>query len=296
MKQNIDVSVIVVSYNTKDLLIDCLHAVEEARKKGQWNVEIIVVDNNSTDGTDGIVQKTYPDIDFYKLKENRGFAGANNYGIQKSNGTYVLLLNSDVVVSPDVFSTMIPFMEKNPNIGVSTCKLVLSDGSLDPACHRGFPTPWASCTYYAHLEKLFPTSKLFASYHLGYLSKDSIHDIDSPSGAFYLVRRKVIDEVGLLDEDYFMYAEDLDWSYRIKQKGWRIVYAPLTRAMHHKKQSGRSSANRESSVLATSSFYDTMKIFYRKHYIKRYPSFFMNILFIIIDRMKERSLQKIDQP
>lgn len=261
----IDVSIIIVSFDTKDLLRTCLASLKEIKK-----AEIIVVDNGSSDGSADMVKKEFPGVTVVENENNVGFSKANNIGIKNAKGKYLLLLNSDTEVSQETIEKMSTFMEDHPEAGVATCKLVLAGGTLDPACHRGFPTPWAAFTYFAGLEKMFPESRLFASYHQGYKSMDAPHEIDSPSGAFYLVRRKVYETVGPLDEDYFMYAEDLDWSYRIKQAGWKIYYYPKAIALHHKKQSGRDSRDEALRRQTDRYFYQTMKLFYQKHYRHRY--------------------------
>jgi GT2 family glycosyltransferase len=204
---------------------------------------------------------------------NVGFAKANNIGIRKASGMYVLLLNSDTEVPPGAIGHMVRVMEEDPTVGVSTCRLLLPSGRMDPACHRGFPTPWAAFTYFSGLEKFFPTSAVFARYHLGYRKLNIPHEIDCPSGAFFLVRRAVITQVGLLDEDYFMYGEDIDWAYRIKHNGWRILFDPRVSVVHLKKQSGRDNRNKSLRVDTQRHFFETMKLFYRKHYRQNYPFF-----------------------
>lgn len=268
MKNRIDVSIIIVSYNTKDLLSVCLSSL--IKQKGSKSWEIIVVDNASSDGTSDLIKEKFPDVIFIQNKKNVGFSTANNIGLRRARGKYFLLLNSDTEVSEGSIEKVKQFMEKHPDVGVATCKLVLGDGSIDPACHRGFPTPWASLTFFLGLEKLFPRWRLFAGYHQGYKNMNEPHEIDSPSGAFYMVRREVIKSVGLLDENYFMYAEDLDWSYRIKQAGWKIFYYPKVTVLHKKKQSGRDSDDPSLKRITEMYFYDTMKLFYKKHYQHRY--------------------------
>ena len=177
--------------------------------------------------------------------KNLGFAAGNNPGIRRAKGRYILLLNSDTEVDADTFAKMLSYMDKNENVGASTCKVMLPTGDIDPSCHRGFPTPWASITYLLKLEKLFPTSVLFGQYHQGYKGLTTIHEVDCIVGAFFMVRANVIKKVGLLDEDYFMYGEDIDWCYRIKKAGWKIMFSPQTSILHRKKQSGRSNSSKK---------------------------------------------------
>lgn len=268
MKKLVDLTIVIVSYNTRDLLHTCLTSVTRAMAKNAW--EIIVVDNASTDGSVQMVKRDFPDVRVLDNSQNEGFARANNMGLRKGLGKYLLLLNSDTEIPKGTIEAVQVFLDQHPDGGVCTCKVLLPDGSIDPACHRGFPTPWASLTYFTGLERLFPHSKLFARYHQWYKGIDSVHEIDSPMGAFYMIRRDVIDSVGYLDEDYFMYGEDLDWSYRIKQAGWKIYYYPLVTVLHKKKQSGRESGDPALRQKTQRYFYETMKLFYKKHYSHRY--------------------------
>lgn len=271
-------SLIILNYNTRDLLRSCLQSIHNSQSTIH-NLEVIVVDNASNDGSLEMIKNDFPKIKLITNHQNYGFAKGNNIGIKEAKGKYILLLNSDTVVEKDTLPMMVKFMEDNPMVGVATCRVELSDGTLDPACHRGFPTPWASLTYFLGLEKLFPKSKLFAQYHQTYKNLNKAHEIDSPTGAFYLIRREVIEQVGLLDEDYFMYGEDLDWSYRIKKAGWKIMYAPDVKITHFKKQSGQANVDPLEQKKATDYFYQTMKLFYQKHYQDKYP-FFVNWLMI----------------
>lgn len=261
----VDVSIVIVSFDTKDLLRTCLSSINGTKKS-----EIIVVDNASSDGSVGMVESEFPHVSVVANDRNVGFSAANNIGMKRAKGKYLLLLNSDTEVSQKAIEEVMRFLDLHPDAGGATCKLILDDGKIDPACHRGFPTPWAAFTYFVGLEGLFPGSHLFARYHLGFKDMSKPHEIDSPSGAFFMVRREVTQKVGLLDEDYFMYAEDLDWSYRIKKAGWKIYYYPNVWALHHKKQSGRDSRDEALRRQTDRYFYQTMKLFYQKHYRHRY--------------------------
>jgi GT2 family glycosyltransferase len=283
----LDLSVIVLSYNTKELLRGCLRSVF-ASKLNSYKIQVIVVDNASSDGSQPMVKSNFPKVKLIENPQNYGFTKGNNIGIANSEGKYLLLLNSDTVVFPDTFKTMLDFMESNLKVGVATCKVEFPDKTLDPACHRGFPTPWNAFTYFSGLEKLFPKIRLFGGYHLGWKDLDKIHEIDTPTGAFYLVGKKVIEEVGVLDEKYFMYAEDIDLSYRIKAAGWKIMFVPKTKIVHFKKQSGREKKEKGKitkeakaiRVRAIRCFFETMKIFYDKHYKDNYP-FLVRFLVIL---------------
>ena len=272
-----DLSIIIVNYNTKDYLSRLLPSV----KKACYGLrsEVFVVDNASHDGSPQLVKRRFPWVKLIALRKNLGFAKANNRALKRARGRYLLLLNSDTKVFSSTFFQMIEFMEKHPRAGLATCRVELEGGELDPACHRGFPTPWAAFTYFAGLEELFPHSRLFAQYHQGWKDLSRPHQIDSPSGAFFFLRRQAFLQVGLLDERFFLYGEDLDYAYRLKQAGWQVWYYPGTKIIHYKKRSGRlrgygkkiTQEVKKERLKAIGHFYDTMKLFYQKHYLNRYP-------------------------
>lgn len=271
MKQKhhpIDLSIIIVSYNTKDLLFDCLGSIAKTA-----NCEVIVSDNGSTDESVAMVKREFPWVRCIENKENIGFSAANNRGIAFARGRYILLLNSDTVVPPGSLESMITFMDAHPEAGAATAKLLLTDGSMDPACHRGFPTPWVAATYLVKLEALFPRTRLFGEYHQGYKDLETIHMVDVISGAFFFVRKRVIDEVGLLDEDFFMYAEDIDWSYRIRKQGWNIYFNPHIQVLHKKGQSGRTHGQLVRRKKTEILFHQNNWRFYTKHFASTYPPF-----------------------
>jgi GT2 family glycosyltransferase len=280
--KSIDLSIIIVNFNTKDLLRECLMSLANNEYE-KYSIEVIVVDNASVDGSMDMVKKEFPSTIIIQNSENTGFAKANNIGIKKSKGRYILLLNSDTEVNHSTIATMLDYMEKNADVGVSTCKLLLRDGSMDPACHRGFPTPWAACAYYLKLEKFFPKSPLFAAYHQTYKNLATIHDVDIISGAFFLVRRSVASSVGVLDEAYFFYGEDMDWCIRIKRAGWRIIYNPTVTILHKKKQSGRANTDKARRVRTDIYFYTYNKLFYEKNYDATYPAWVMKSIYALFD-------------
>ena len=269
MNMQPDVSIIILTYDTQKLTLSCLQSITKTTW-GKVTKEIIVVDNASNDTTVESIQRDYPHITLVKNQKNLGFAAGNNVGIKKAKGKYILLLNSDTEVRSDSIPSMILFMKSHSKAGASGCRLDFPDGTMDPACHRGFPTPWAACTYFAGLEKLFPRTRIFGQYHMGYLDITKPHQVDCISGAFFLTRRDVIESVGMLDERFFMYGEDIDWAYRIKHNCWEVWFNPDVRIIHYKKQSGRESNVKESKGVAEQHFLNTMKIFYQKHYEKKY--------------------------
>ncbi len=272
-----DLSIIIVNYKTKDLTLQTLDSVFKT-KKPQGKMEVFLIDNASNDDTPQVVRKRFPLVKIIQLPKNLGFAGGNNLGLRKAKGKYQLLLNSDTIIQKDTLVKMIKFMDENPKIGLSTCRINLVNGQLDPASHRGFPTPWASLTYYLGLEKMFPKSKIFAQYHQGWKNLKTTHEIDTPVGAFFFLRKKAINQVGLLDEQFFMYGEDIDLAYRIKQAGWQVVYTPITKITHFKGASGLrkkvqnklTPEAREQRAKTTKEFFKAMKLFYQKHYKKKY--------------------------
>lgn len=264
-----DLSVIIVNFNTKELLQKCLQAVLDSQTA--FSHEVWVVDNASTDGSVEMVKAEFSSVKLLESKENVGYAKANNQAIKKSQARYVLLLNSDVEVSTDTFDKMLSFMDNNPTVGISGCKVIKPDGRLDKACRRSFPNPVNAFFRLFGFSLLFPKS-LLASYNLGYLPEDEIAEIDSVMGAFLLIRRAVIEKIDLLDEDFFMYGEDLDFCFRAKKAGFKVMYVPITTVVHYKGSSSRKQAN-----LALYEFHRAMQVFYDKHYRSRY-NFLVNFL------------------
>lgn len=197
---NVDVSILIVNYNTCRLTMDCLRSVYDSETN--FSYEIILIDNNSHDDSVEMISREFPGVILIANNDNVGFARANNQGMEASSGRYVLLLNSDTVVRKDTLETMISFMDGRPDVGASGCKIILPDGSLDKACKRGFPTPSASFYYAFGFSKLFRDRPRFNGYQLGYLDPDLDYPIDCLVGAFMLLRRETIDQVGGLDEEF----------------------------------------------------------------------------------------------
>lgn len=279
MVEKVDLSIIILSYNTRPLLRNCLKAISKA-KKNDYQIETIVVDNDSSDGSQKMVVDEFPWIRLIKSRINLGFAGGNNLGLKSTTGRYLLFLNSDTEIIPESLIKMIEFMDKNPRVGASAPKTMLFSGGMDQDCHRGFPTPWASMTYFLGLEKLFPKSKIFGQYHQFYLDLNKIHEIDAGFGTFMFVRQKALEQVGNWDESYFFYGEDLDLFYRIKKAGWKIMFYPEILVTHHK---GASSGlrkeskevarpSRETRIKVAKASIKAMEIFYKKFYQDKYPS------------------------
>lgn len=288
------VDIIIVNYNAGIYLTNCLNSLKSCLKTN-FKLNCIIVDNASIDDSIRSIQPSrYPWLTIVKNPKNVGFAAGCNIGIRRAKGSFVLLLNPDTKVSKDTIVKMVDFLKIHPKAGIVTAKIVLGDGSVDPASHRGFPTPWASFTYFVGLEKLFPKKAKFSQYHLSYKSMDKVHEIDSTSGAFMLIKKEVINKIGLLDEDFFMYAEDIDFCYRAKKHGFQIFYNPSSVVVHAKGISSgikkhsekKSKATTETRLRTSGHFYNTMKIFYRKHYSAKYPKILETLIFLFIDIKK----------
>ena len=254
-------SVIIVNYNVKYFLEQCLHSVFKAAEK--ISSEIIVVDNDSVDGSCQMIEERFPEVKLISNKENLGFSKANNQAIRISSGEYILLLNPDTVVEEDSFLKIAGFMDQTPDAGGLGVKMIDGKGRFLPESKRGLPTPEVAFWKMFGFSRLFPHSKRFNRYHLGYLGNDQVHEIDVLSGAFMLLRRETLDKVGLLDEDYFMYGEDIDLSYRIVLGGYKNYYFPETTIIHYKGES-----TKKGSVNYVKVFYSAMIIFARKHFSK----------------------------
>lgn len=259
-----DLSIVIVNYNTPRLTIDCIQSILDANLNIQY--ETYVVDNASSDDSVEQLKEAFPqEITLIANKQNVGFSKANNQAIKACKGRYVLLLNSDTIVHSDTLDTMVQFMDAHLDVGAAGCEVNLTNGSLDKACHRGFPTPEASLYYMTGLSRKYPNSPKFNSYHKSYMNMQEIHDIDCLVGAFMIVRREAFEQVGLLDEEFFMYGEDIDWCYRIKEAGWRIVYNPTVSIIHYK---GASSRKKPFKIIYE--FHRAMYLFHKKHFAKNY--------------------------
>jgi hypothetical protein len=267
----VDVGIVIVNYNTRRLLRRCLETVYASEG---LTFSVCVVDNASADGSAAMVAEAFPQAHLIANAENVGYPAANNQGLRwlgfDGDGAaqpprYALLLNADTEVPPDAFHHMVAFMDEHPEAGIAGPRLVRLDGSLDLACRRAFPTPEVSFYRIVGLSKLFPRSRRFGRYNITYLDEHTTAEVDSVVGAFMLLRREAIQAVGLLDETFFMYGEDLDWAYRIKAAGWKVFYYPEVTVLHVKRAS--SCQNPRARV----EFWRAMEIFYRKHYADQTP-------------------------
>lgn len=284
-------SIIILSYNSKKITDQCLMSLlKNLRGESSFDYEIIVVDNASTDGSIERIKRyelRFKNLKLIKNRKNLGFSRANNQALKYAQGEYILFLNSDVIVENVNFKRLLYYLDSRPDVGVCTVRVNLTDGSIDPASHRGYPTIWNSICYFLKLEKIFRIvpymNRLFGGYHLVWNDLRTIHEIDSPSGAFYLSRKKILDEVKGFDEDFFMYGEDLDLSVRIKKLGYKIVYYPLFHVTHLKYVSGLETMDNSVQQIIRNHFYEAMKIFYRKHYEKNHFAIINKIIYGLID-------------
>ncbi len=225
--------------------------------------ELIIVDNASTDGSREMMAEKHPDLDYYYLEQNLGFSKGNNYGIERAKGEYVLLLNPDTVVGEDTFQACVKFMDSKDDAGGLGVYMINGQGEFLPESKRGLPTPEAAFYKMTGLSALWPKSPRFSSYHLGYLPKEETHEVQILSGAFMMIRRSVLEQIGYLDEDFFMYGEDIDLSYRIVKAGFKNYYFPETKIIHYKGESTKKSSANYVFV-----FYRAMVIFAQKHFSK----------------------------
>lgn len=253
-----ELSIIIVNYNVKEFLQNLLHSIAKASQ----NIvsEIIVVDNASDDGSPELIKENFPNVKLIVNEKNLGFSKANNIGLKAASGDFFLLINPDTIVREDTFQKMLKFFAEFPTAGMAGCKILNPDGTLQLACRRSFPGPWTSFCKVTGLSSIFPNSKMFASYNLTYLDEDQTYEVDAISGSFMMIRKEAMKLVGGLDEQFFMYGEDLDLCYRIQKAGFKVFYVHSTQIIHYKGES-----TKRSSIDETKIFYDAMKLFVKKH-------------------------------
>jgi N-acetylglucosaminyl-diphospho-decaprenol L-rhamnosyltransferase len=286
----LDLGIVIVSYNTCDLLRTCLRSVYASQ--GDFTFKVCVVDNASPDNSAEMVATEFPQARLIVNAENVGYPSANNQGLKAfgfGNTTnpgshlprFALLLNPDTELPPDALVRMLGFMEEHRDAGAAGPKLSLPDGSLDLACRRSLPTPEICFYKLMGLSRLFPRSRRFGRYNLTYLDPDQITQVGSVVGAFMLVRAEAIAQAGLMDGQFFMYGEDLDWAYRIQAAGWKIYYNPAVTVLHVKRAASRYSSR------AQIEFYRAMDIFYRKHYAAQTP-WWLHVLIVNAISLRQR--------
>lgn len=253
-------SIIIVSFQCRDLLRRCLESLDSERHR--LSLEVILVDNGSTDGTVDMIRASFPWVRIGAEGENLGFARSNNLATSVARGRHLLYLNPDTVVPAGSLAASVAALEARPAVGMLGCKLVRPDGRLDHACKRGFPTPLSSLYHFVGLTKVRPESRRFAQYTAGWLDADQESPVDAVNGAFMLVRREALEAVGPMDEQYWLYMEDLDWCYRFWKAGWPVVYWPGVEVTHVK----GGSTKPERPWHTNHAFHRGMWLFYKKHY------------------------------
>jgi GT2 family glycosyltransferase len=256
-----DLSVVIVNYNVRYFLEQCLHAVANASR--QFQTEVFVVDNNSVDGSCAMIREKFPWVKLIENKHNAGFSKANNQALRIAKGKYCLLLNPDTVIEEGTFKKCISFMNEHPESGALGVKMIDGKGNFLPESKRALPTPLVAFYKIFGLSRLLPKSRIFGQYHLGYLDKDQTHAVEILSGAFMFFRSEALKKTGLLDEDFFMYGEDIDISYRMIKAGYKNYYFPETTIIHYKGES-----TKKGSINYVVVFYNAMLIFARKHFSK----------------------------
>lgn len=254
-------SIIIVNYNVRYFIEQCLYSVFKALKN--IDGEVFVVDNNSVDGSCAMIKEKFPGVQLIENKKNLGFSKANNQALKLSGGEYVLLLNPDTIVQEDTFKNCIAFMDSHPEAGALSVKMIDGKGNYLPESKRALPTPAVAFYKISGLSFLFPKSKIFGRYHLGYLDKNQTHEIEILPGAFMFIRKETLIKVGFLDENFFMYGEDIDISYRIIKEGYKNYYFPGTTIIHYKGES-----TKKGSLNYVVLFYDAMLKFAKKHFSK----------------------------
>jgi len=297
--KNIDLSIIIISFNTSELTVACINSIKEHVKDISY--EIIVVDNASKDDSVKAISDLatqIPQLTVIANKENSGFSRANNIGIKQSSGRYVLFLNSDTVVPEKTLETMLRFMDEHKDAGAATCFVRMPNGQLDDAAHRGFPTPLNALWHFSGVAKILSHSMFFNGYHMAWKNLDKTHEIDALAGAFMIVRREAGEQVKWWDEDYFFYGEDIDFCYLLKENGWKIYFVPEVEILHYKGASGGikkesekvTTASLETKRWVTKQRFGAMRTFYKKHYHNKYPKIITWAILKAIEMKKKKAL------
>lgn len=298
MTQQYDLSIIILSYNVKDLLIKCLDSIYRNKTKSD-NWQIIVVDNNSSDHSLEEAKEKFPRIEAIQTGKNLGFSGGNNAGVPYLNSEYVLFLNPDTVIVGDVIQKSLNYLKKDPTIGALGCRVEFPNGDLDYSAHRGFPTPWNSLAYFTGLTKLFPKFKFFSGYTATHLDVSQTHEMDCGTGAYMMLPTKVGEMVHWWDTDYFWNGEDIEFFYRIKQKGFKVIYFADGKIIHYKGSSSglwktaKVKVDPAVKLKAARNGIKAMRIFYMKHYYKQYPPVIREVVLLGIAILEKYRLFKI---
>lgn len=256
-----DLSIILINYNKKELTEQTIQSVFSTVKHIEY--EIIVIDNSSC--KEQQYTREHPLIKTYLNVQNKGFGNACNLGASYSNGDYLLFLNNDTILHEGTLDTTVEYCKQHPEIGALGVRTLLADGTLDHGCKRGFPTPMNSLYYFSGMDRRHPESKKYGAYRQTFVKEDTITEVDSVSGSYLLMPKQVFEQIDGFDDDYFMYGEDLDLCYRVKQNGYQVVYYGQASMTHLKGQSGLNT-----NPAIVNHFYQAMVLFYNKHYRKKY--------------------------
>lgn len=258
MQHTADLSIIIVSWNVRDLLAACLESIQRAAC-GDLAVETIVVDNASKDGTPAMIRETYPHVTLIEPGRNTGFTGGNNLGMEAATGRYFMLLNPDTEIIGDALVALTAYLESNPGVGVVGPQLLNPDGSVQSS-RRSFPTLWTAIFESTWLQPIAPR-RVLDRYYVRDAEDDAITPVDWVQGAAFVVRRTAVEAVGLFDEQFFMYSEELDWQRRLREAGWEVVYLPRAQVLHH---GGKSS---DQVVARRHIYFQSSKVrYFRKHH------------------------------
>ncbi len=275
----LDLSICIVSRESRDYLRNCLCSIRDHTRRASH--EIIVVDNNSQDGTVEMLRRDFPDVHLIVNNSNAGFAKPNNQALAISRGRYALLLNPDTVIQPGALDSLTEFADANPQVGICSPKILNRDGTIQLQCRRSFATPWDLICYFTGLARLFPKSRLFARYLVTYEDEDKIHSVDAVSGACMLIRRTMMEQIGMLDEQFFAYQEDTDYCFRAHQAGWDVYFYPPARITHYAGQGG----SRVDPYRSIIEWHQSYWKYYRKNLASRY-FFLFNWLYYVIMLIK----------
>jgi GT2 family glycosyltransferase len=263
-------SIVILSYNVKVLLRNAIKAVDNTYKSP--DVQIIVVDNASTDGSVSMIKKEFPKVELIVSNTNTGFSAGNNLAKKMTKGDVVLFLNPDTEVGKDAIKKCMQILMEKQELGAITCKVMLPNGKMDYSCHRGLPTPWNSLCYFSGLSKLFPKNPFFAGYEASYLDTRESHYIDCASGTFLMVKREALDKIGWWDSDYWWNGDDVEFCYKLKTSGYKIWYEASVTMMHYKGSSsglwktGKVKVSKEVQKRSALSASKAMRIFTNKHW------------------------------
>ncbi|MEA5001347.1 MAG: glycosyltransferase family 2 protein [Endomicrobiaceae bacterium] len=264
--------IIIVSYNSLVWLQKTLDSLNEFYlPDSKYNVTVTVVDNASTDQTVQFLQKSYQRVNLIKSVKNVGFSAGNNLALKLSRADFIMLLNSDMeLTEKSKIDELIDYIESNPDTGIITPKIMLADGKIDKACHRGEPGVLDAFFYFAGFEKIFPRIKIFTKYHLLYKDLSSIHEVDAVTGACMIMKNNILQQIGYFDEQFFMYSEDMDLCRRFREKGFKIIFYPYVEIIHHKYKSGLSSTDAKIKTKISNHFYKSFLLYYDKYYKSRF--------------------------